>query len=401
MFFMVNAAAYSLITLTGNSLIVCLKRFNMTKNNYIICTRCVMDSNVQGIHFDEDGVCDYCREFVQKIPLYRLSAEESNHRLQYLADNIKVRGKGREYDSIIGLSGGVDSSYVAYLAHKLGLKPLAIHFDNGWDSEIAVANIKKIVDKYGFDFETYVIDWPEFRDLQRSFIKASVVDIEMLTDQAICAAMFHFARKFKIKYILSGSNYATEHGMPQAWTWHKLDVGNIKAIHRRFGELRLKTFPFIGFFEFALTRRLGMRFEYIELLNDVNYKKNEAIDALSCELGWKYYGGKHYESVFTKFYQGYILPHKFGIDKRRAHWSSLVRNQEITRQEALAELAKPIYDPVELKIEKEYVLKKLGFSHQEFDLIMKALPVGHQVYCSSWLIFEFFSKIYRILLKKN
>jgi len=355
-----------------------------------------MDSSDKSIHFDENGVCNYCREFEQKIPLYRLSQQESKRRIQCLVDDIKAKGKGREYDSIVGLSGGVDSSYLAYLAHELGLRPLAIHFDNGWDSETAVANIKKIVDKCGFDLETYVIDWPEFRDLQRSFIKASVVDIEMLTDQAICAAMFHFAGKYKIKYILSGSNYATEHGMPSAWVWHKLDVGNIKDIHRRFGELKLKTFPFMGFFEFALRRRIGRRLEYIELLDNVNYKKNEAIDILKREFDWKYYGGKHYESVFTKFYQGYILPHKFGIDKRKAHWSSLVRNQEITRQDAIMELSKPMYDLSELKVDREYVLKKLGFSEQEFDLIIKAPATGHQAYYSSWWIFEFFSKIYKV-----
>jgi N-acetyl sugar amidotransferase len=354
-----------------------------------------MDNSDKSINFNENGVCNYCREFEQKKSLYVLSEAESNRRLQRLVSNIKVASKGSEYDSVIGLSGGVDSSYVAYLAYKLGLKPLAIHFDNGWDSEVAVANIKKIVDKCGFDLETYVIDWPEFRDLQRSFIKASVVDIEMLTDQAICAAMFHFAKKYKIRYILSGSNYATEHGMPQVWTWHKLDVGNIKDIHRRFGELKLRTFPFMGFFEFALRRRIGRRIEYIELLDNVNYKKNEAIDILKHEFDWKYYGGKHYESVFTKFYQGYILPHKFGIDKRRAHWSSLVRNQEITREDALKELVKPFYEVSELKVDREYVLKKLGFSDQEFDLIMKAPEVGHQAYYSSWWIFEFFSKVYK------
>lgn len=359
-----------------------------------------MDTSDERIHFDENGVCNYCQEFEQKISLYRFSERESRCRLQCLADKIKVESKGKEYDSIIGLSGGVDSSYVAYLAYKLGLNPLAIHFDNGWNSEIAVANIKKIVEKCGFDLETYVIDWLEFRDLQRSFIKASVVDIEILTDQAICAAMFHFAKKYKIKYILSGSNYATEHGMPEAWVWHKLDVGNIKDIHRRFGELRLKTFPFMGFFEFAFVRNLGVNFQYIELLNNANYKKNEAMNTLSREFDWKYYGGKHYESVFTKFYQGYILPNKFGIDKRRAHWSSLVRNGEKTREEALEEISQPIYAASELKVEKEYVLKKLGFSEQEFNLIMKAQPVAHQAYYSSWWIFEFFSKIYKVFIKK-
>jgi hypothetical protein len=280
----------------------------------------------------------------------------------------------------------VDSSYVALLAARHSLRTLLVHFDNGWNSAVAVENIRGIVDGLGFDLETYVIDWEEFRDLQRSFFQASVVDIEMLTDHAITAAMFSIARKRGIRYILSGVNLATESGLPQAWYWNKQDLRNIKAIHKRFGGVKLNSFPTLSTWRWIVQRHLR-RFVFVEILNMVNYRKLEAMAQLTSELGWRYYGGKHYESVFTKFYQAYVLPTKFGIDKRKAHLSSLVRNGELRRDEALAELAKPLYDPAELRQEKEYVLKKLDFSEQEFERIM-ALPVrSHLDYPSDrWLI---------------
>lgn len=365
----------------------------------MICKRCVMDSSVSEIHFDQDGVCNYCHDFDSHINAFRFNESESEQRLQSLVKRIKDAGQGKEYDSIIGLSGGVDSSYVACLAHKLGLKPLAIHFDNGWNSEIAVSNIKKIVNKCGFELETYVINWPEFRDLQRSFLKASVIDIEMVTDHAIFAAMFHYAKKHKIKYVLSGTNYTTEHGMPNGWTWRKSDIINIRDIQRRFGTLKIKSYPTMGSLEFALIRKLEIPFGYIELLNAVNYRKNEAMAVLKNEFKWEYYGGKHYESVFTKFYQGYILPKKFGIDKRIVHFSALIRNGEITRAEALEEMAKPIYTDSELRVDQEYVCKKLEFSEKEFNDIMKDPPKEHLFYKSDQGYWNIFRQLYKTLTK--
>lgn len=368
-------------------------------DSYRVCKRCVMDSSVRGIHFDQNGVCNYCHDFDTHIDSFRFSDAGSEKRLASLVKKIKDAAKGKEYDSIVGLSGGVDSSYVAFLAHKLGLKPLAIHFDNGWNSEIAVSNIKKIVNKCGFDLETYVIHWPEFRDLQRSFLKASVIDIEMVTDHAIFAAMFHYAKKYKIKYVLSGTNFTTEHGMPNGWTWRKSDIINIRDIQHRFGTLKIKSYPTMGSLEFALIRKLEIPFGYIELLNAVNYRKNDAMTVLKNEFNWEYYGGKHYESVFTKFYQGYILPKKFGIDKRMVHWSALVRNGEMTREEACKEIARPIYTDVELQADKEYVCKKLEFSEQEFNDIMDDSPREHLFYKSDQRYLDIYTQLYKILKK--
>lgn len=347
-----------------------------------VCVSCVMDTTDPNISFDGNGVCNHCRDAGPVLDKVRLSEAESEQRLQALADDIRTNTKGRAYDVVVGMSGGVDSSYVAWLAHKLGLRVLAVHFDNGWNAEVAVANIRAVVETCGFDLETYVIDWPEFRDLQRAFIKAGVVDIEMLTDHAIMAAMFDLAKRHNIRYVLSGTNVATEHGMPRAWVWNKQDLTNIEAIHKRFGERRLKSFPRMGLLRSIWQRYLAMGFEFVEILDLANFRKDKAMRELSENTGWRYYGGKHYESVFTKFYQAYILPRKFGIDKRKVHLSALVRNGELARDQALAELQLPLYDEGDLRRDKAYVLKKLGFSEDEFDALMNQPPVSHDHYPS-------------------
>ena len=353
--------------------------------DYQICTRCIMDTTDPDIRFDENGVCEYCLKHEPLLKKIQPSREEGYRRLQRVVDKIKVYGQGREYDCLLGVSGGVDSSYVAYLAGIHGLRPLVVHFDNGWNSELSVENIRRIIDKFNFDLLTYVIDWEEFKDLQRSFFKASVVDIELLTDHAIAAAMYIIAQQQKIKYILVGGNLATENGMPNAWVWHKKDLGNIKAIQRRFGTLPIKSFP-----TFSVWRWLWIRawssLVYVRFLDLIHYRKYEAIETLSRELGWRYYGGKHYESVFTKFYQAYVLPEKFGIDKRKVHFSSLIRNGEMTREQAMSELQRPLYDPEKLEQDKSYVLKKLEFSEEDFEAIMKQPVKSHLDYWSDWHI---------------
>lgn len=341
-----------------------------------------MDTTDPTITFDDVGVCSHCRVAEPQLARVRLSADESERRLQDLADTIRANSKGRAYDAVVGMSGGVDSSYVAWLAHKLNLRVLAVHFDNGWNAEIAVSNIRSVVETCGFDLETYVINWPEFKDLQRAFIKAGVVDIEMLTDHAIMAAMFDLAKRHNIKYVLSGTNIATEHGMPRAWVWNKSDLTNIEAIHKRFGDRKLKSFPRMGLMRSIIQRYLGLGFEFVEILDLANFNKSDAMKVLETETGWRYYGGKHYESVFTKFYQAHILPTKFGIDKRKVHLSALVRNGEISRDQALAELQQPLYDEDELRRDKAYVLKKLSFGEEEFDFLMSQPPVAHDAYPS-------------------
>ena len=244
---------------------------------------------------------------------------------------------------ITGLSGGVDSSYAAYLAHRLGLRALAVHFDNGWNAELAVENIQRVVEGCGFDLQTYVINWPEFRDLQRAFLKASVIDIEMLTDHAIRAALVKLADDHGIRFVVGGSNVATEHGMPQAWVWSKGDWTNIKAIHQRFGSVPLKTFPHLTRRRALGIQTFGRGVEFVEPLNLMAYRRDEAAATLTREFAWREYGGKHHESVFTRFYQSYILPTKFGVDKRRVHLSDRIRNGELSRDQAIEALAQPWY----------------------------------------------------------
>lgn len=353
------------------------------------CARCIMDTTDVDIVFDADGVCNHCLRAERQLSRIRLSVEESRRRLTGLAARIAAHRSKEGYDCVIGLSGGVDSSYVAWLAHSLGLRPLAVHLDNGWNSEIAVQNIHKIVERFQFDLITVVIDWREFRDLQRAFIKAGVVDIEMLSDHAITASIYKIARERGVKVVLSGTNIATEHGMPRSWVWNKQDLTNIIAIHRRFGEVPLRTFPRMGLM--AATRARYFNFEFIEILDYANYRRGAATETLQRELGWRDYGGKHYESTFTRFYQAYVLPTKFNIDKRKPHLSALIRNQELSREQALQELNKPFYSPGELQRVRNFVLKKLGFSAQEFDSFMAEVPVRHRNYPSDYLIRRFIS----------
>ncbi|MBC5991617.1 N-acetyl sugar amidotransferase [Pontibacter cellulosilyticus] len=339
----------------------------MTSGFSQICKRCVMDTSDGSIFFDENGFCNHCNDYIGKA---EKALEYSD--LELTIQEIKSKKKGK-YDCIVGLSGGVDSSYVALQAKKLGLSPLVVHFDNGWNSELAVKNIQNIVTTLDFDLYTLVVDWEEFKSLQLAYLRASVVDIEVPTDHAITGTIYRLASKYGIKYILSGSNIATESIMPDSWIYSKNDAINLKAINDSFGSIKLRTYPVFNFLDYTLATGLkGIK--SVNILNYIPYNKDEAKKILTDELGWRDYGGKHYESIFTKFYQAYILPSKFNIDKRRAHLSSLICSGQITRQEALKELERPLYSEQELAADKEYVLKKLGLSEEEFENIMN-LPV--------------------------
>jgi len=343
---------------------------------YQQCVVSVMDTIADpDISFDSNGISNYYYEY-KKAGAGLHTGEEGWRLLEGLAAEIKEAGKGQPYDCIMGLSGGVDSTYVAYLAKKLGLRPLAVHFDNGWNSELAVMNIENIISRLGFDLFTYVINWNEFRDLQLAYLKASVVDIEAITDHAIFATLYRLAGEKKVKYFLNGTNIQTENTLPKSWIHSKSDHINIKSIHKAYGTLPLKTFPFSN----ARVKRyyqevMGVR--SVSMINYVEYNKQQVKQLIQTELGWRDYGGKHYESVWTRFYQGYILPEKFKIDKRKAHLSDLIFGGQMTKAEALEELAKPIYDPKQFKIDYEFVLKKLGLSATEFDAIIKDKPRSH------------------------
>jgi len=297
---------------------------------------------------------------------------DANEQLENLIAKIKVDGQGKDYDCIIGLSGGVDSTYVAYLVKKVyGLRPLAVHLDNGWNSEISVKNIENIVKKLDIDLFTYVIDWEEFRDIQLSFLKASTPDSEIPTDHAIFTILRKLGKKYKINHVINGINQKTESHHPPMWSQGHSDWKYIKNVQRIFGTKKIKTYPhgnFLTILEDTVSKK------WISILNYVDYNKNEAKEIIAKELGWKDYGGKHFESTYTKFFQSYILPVKFGFDKRKMHLSSLICSGEITRNEALDELMQAPYPLGDQNNDKEYILKKFGISHEEFQSIMD-LPI--------------------------
>lgn len=336
-----------------------------------MCTHCVMDSHDDAyITFDDKGICNHCQKYIEEEPLFVFKGEQGDLKLQEMIEKIKKDGKGKQYDCIMGLSGGVDSTFLALKCKEWGLRPLAVHFDNGWNSELAVKNIENIVKKLSLDLYTYVINWEEFKDLQIAYFKANVIDIEVPTDHAIFAAMYQLAGQKNIKYVMSGNNFVTESFLPESWIHNKFDEVNIKNIHKKHGSIPLTTFPFMN----SKVRRYYIDIKGIKRVTPLNYmpyNKDEVKRIIQEKLDWKDYGGKHYESIFTRFYQGYILPTKFGVDKRKAHLSNLICAGQITRAEALEELKKTCYDQAQMEIDKEFVLKKLGFSEAYFDELMK------------------------------
>ncbi len=342
--------------------------------NYQQCSITVMDNIADpDIRFDANGVCNYYHEYQEAAKQYVLTGEAGQKKLEELINKIKSDGKGKRYDCLIGLSGGVDSTYVAWLAKQYGLRPLAVHLDNGWDSELAVKNVENIITRCGFDLYSLVIDWEEFRDIQLAYLYASVVDIEVVSDHAIFASMYKLAKEHNTGYIISGTNIVTEFIMPPSWLYDKMDYANLKDIHSKFGKKKLSTYPYFDFRKHVYYSAV-LRLSPISILNYVPYNKKEVKEVIKKELDWRDYGGKHYESQFTKFYQAYILPEKFHIDKRKAHLSTLICSGQMTKQEAILELEKPLYDPAQLKSDKEYVMKKFGLSPDEFEKIMH-LPV--------------------------
>jgi N-acetyl sugar amidotransferase len=341
---------------------------------YRQCTITVMDNIADpDIRFDGNGVCNYYHEYNVAAKKGVFTGEEGKRKLEELVTRIKNDGKGKRYDCLIGLSGGVDSTYVAYLAKEHRLRPLAVHLDNGWDSELAVKNVENIITKCGFDLFSLVVDWEEFKDIQLAYLYASVVDIEVVSDHAIFSSMYKLAKEHKTGYIISGTNIVTEHIMPPSWLYDKMDFANLKDIHSKYGKKKLKTYPTFGFRK-NIYYSAVLRLNPVSILNYVPYNKKAVKEIIQKELDWRDYGGKHYESQFTKFYQAFILPEKFHIDKRKAHLSTLICSGQITREEALEDLKKPLYDPVQLRSDKEYVLKKFGLSGAEFEKIMR-LPI--------------------------
>lgn len=371
------------------------------------CTRCILDTSVPSVVLDESGLCSSCRHYdeIMRRPEYA-PATRGRH-LDRIVQDLKEIGRGRvhpfgprrKYDCVIGLSGGADSSYAAYVAKReLGLRPLAVHVDNGWNSELAVKNIECLVKGLDLDLVTWVIDWEEFRGVQLSFLKAGVVDLELPSDHAIIAGLYHAARRHRIPAIVSGDNWATEATLPPGWNHRKTDLRNLHAINGAFERATLETFPTLSTVGMLFQQKV-MRMRHVPLLAYVDYDKKKAIEVLSRELSWRPYGAKHFESIITRFYQGYILPTKFGIDKRRFHFSRLICSGQMTKEEALRELEAPPYDAALVREDKEYVAKKFGLSTAEFDRLMGEPPKKHLDYPSDERLLDGLFKT-KALLKK-
>jgi len=344
----------------------------MSKRPYMICTSCIMDTSDSNISFDQRGRCDYCNNYYDNILPNWHPDERGEREIMEVAEQIKRDGKDRDHDCIIGVSGGVDSSYLVVLAkEKLGLRPLIFHVDAGWNSQQSVNNIEKLVDGLGLDLHTEVINWLEMKDLQLAFFKAQVPHLDTPQDHAFFAALYNFAAKHGVKYVLTGANYSTECVRePLEWHYHASDLLQLKDIHRQFGTRELKTFPLADIFTYKLYYRFVKGIRVVKPLNNFPYLKEEAMQELADRFGWQKYAHKHYESRFTRFYEGYWLPKKFGFDKRRAHFSSLILTGQLSRDEALRKIAQPAYDEEMMAQDFEYIATKLDLTTAELQALL-------------------------------
>lgn len=340
----------------------------------IECTRCLMSNEADpDITFDDSGLCNHCIRYDELLDSRVFNGEDAQLKLNKLVAEIKSSGKNKPYDCIIGVSGGVDSTYVAYLSKKLGLRPLAVHFDNGWNSNLAVNNIEQTLSKLNIDLDTYVVDWEEFRDLQLSFLKASVPDCEIPTDHGIDSLLWKKANQYGIQYILSGMNFATESIGVTAWSYGHSDWTYIKDVHSKYGSQKLKTYPHYTVFD-LFYYNLFKRIKIVSVLNYIEYDKEAAQKVLENELGWKRYSGKHFESIYTRFYQGYYLKEKFGFDKKIGHLSDLINSKQLSKEDARLMLNESDYNEEVMVQDLDYIKKKFELSNSEWDDIMKSPP---------------------------
>lgn len=341
---------------------------------YRMCARCCMDTSDPEISFDDAGVCNHCHYFENNVKPAWFPGDKGAPLLEQMIAEVKEYGKGRAYDCIIGLSGGVDSSYLAVKVAEWGLRALAVHVDAGWNSELAIKNIEQIISKAKLDLVTHVVDWDDMRELQLAFLRSNVANQDTPQDHAFFAALYNYAMKEDIRYVINGSNYATESILPSAWGYDSMDATQLQAIHRLFGANKLRSYPVVSFWQYFVYYPEIKGMKILRPLNYIDYSKEQAIDYLEKNYGWRYYGGKHYESRWTRFFQAHYLPAKFGYDKRKAHLASLVVTGEMTRAAAIAELEKPLYTDNELAEDKAFVAKKLRISVAELESYINAPP---------------------------
>jgi N-acetyl sugar amidotransferase len=362
----------------------------MQNRDYQVCTNCIMDTSDPNISFDARGWCDYCNNFEQTIrPNWHTDAKGEAD-LAKLADKIRLDGKGKDFDCIIGLSGGLDSSYAAYIAkEKMGVRPLLFHVDAGWNTDQAVGNIEKLVDGLGLDLYTEVVNWEEMKDLQVAFLKSQIPDQDLPQDASFFSSLYKFALQHKIKYVITGSNYSTECCRePEEWGGYLgIDKTLFGDIHRQFGTRPLKTFPLLDILVYKGIYQYALGMEVAKPLNMVPFVKKDAEDELERRFGWKRFQHKHHESRFTRFYEDYWLPRKFGFHKRRAHFSSLIMTGQMTREEALQRISRSEMDEHFLQQEFDFVAHKLGLSVDELRTIFEGEKKTYRNYKNKrWLI---------------
>lgn len=364
---------------------------------YQQCTRCVMDTTASGILFNSKGQCNFCEDFIDKLNQQKSSRNLS---LNNLVNKIKKDGRNKPYDCIVGVSGGIDSSYTLVKVKELGLRPLAVHMDNGWNSELATNNIYNLIEGLKVDLYTHVIDWYEYRELMQAFFDADVIDIELLYDNAMLAVNYEQAGKYGIKYILSGSNTSTE-GMniPKNWNWFKFDKQNIKKLGLR-RQIKLKTFPSFGTLDFVYNEFIK-KTKWIPFLDYLpSFNKFEALNVLEKDFQYKPYPYKHYESIFTRFYQGYLLLKKFNVDKRKLHLSTLIISGQIDRETALKQLSELPYPSIQAQEDdKEYFLKKMKWTQQDLNDYIARAENSHEIYGSEKWLWDFLMQIYKKFVK--
>jgi N-acetyl sugar amidotransferase len=355
-----------------------------------ICTNCVMDTTDAKIVFDERGVCDHCNSFYQHTLPNWHTDETGQREIHAMVQRIKAAGKGRDFDCIIGMSGGIDSSYLTYLAkEQFGLRPLVFHVDAGWNSQEAVNNIEKLVDGLGLDLYTEVINWEEMRDLQVAFFKSGVSHIDTPQDHAFFATMYKFAVDNNVKYILTGANLSTECiRNPVEWMYYQSDAVQLRDIHRKFGTRPLTSYPVTSILRHKIYLPYIKGIKVVRPLNSIPYIKQDAIELLVDKFGWQPYPQKHFESRFTRFYEGYWLPKKFGYDTRRVQFSSLIVTGQMTRDEALAKLEQSPYDEASIHRDFEYVANKLGITVAQLQGYMDAPNRSYHDYRSQEHIYS-------------
>lgn len=368
---------------------------------YQMCTRCVMDTTDPEIVFDAQGICNHCKDAEELGKRVWFPDERGQRKLEEILQKIKKDGRGKKYDAIVGISGGVDSSYLVYKAKEWGLRLLALHVDGGWNNQIAEENVRAVCAYADVDLKIVKIDWEDMREMQLAFLRAAVPNQDIPQDHAFFSTLYTYAVENDIQYVLNGSNWETENILPKSWGYNAMDGQHIKDIYRKHGNKKLKSFPIMNFYKLKLYYPFIKKMKVIKPLNYLYYNKEDAMKELENNTNWRYYGGKHYESIWTKFFQSYYLPVKFGFDKRKAHLASLIVSNQITREQALTELSSESYNPESIESEKEQIANKFKMSLEDLEVLLAVKNRKHShFYCTGdTILYKLMFRAYQILNK--